>query len=58
MYCITRLSVCIGECKQTTWTGDKALETFKFVRGEMLFCHDVYAKVSDGSSGWIFYNGC
>lgn len=34
MYCITRLSVCIGECKQTASTGGKALETFKLLRGE------------------------
>lgn len=34
MYCITRLSVCIGECKQTASTDDKALETFKLLRGE------------------------
>lgn len=34
MYCITRLSVCIGECKQTASTDDKALESSKLLRGE------------------------
>lgn len=34
MYCITRLSVCIGECKQTASTDDKALEASKLLKGE------------------------